>query len=77
MKVDGIEIEWWDAKRFKNRTINIMSPNSPTAVIHVPDDIILCDCCNSSIAEFPVAVWDGRAYCKDCFSKYLEPNADK
>jgi formylmethanofuran dehydrogenase subunit E len=74
MKVDGIEIEWWNKDKFRNRTIEVLSPNSPKTVIDVQDDDILCDCCNSEIAEFPVAVWDGMAYCKDCYDRYLKPN---
>ena len=77
MKVEGIEIEWLEKERFKSRKIEIFSPNSPKTVIDVPDDDILCDCCNSSISDFPVAVWDGMAYCKECYEQYLKPNIDE
>lgn len=77
MKVEGIEIEWWEKEKFKNRKIEIFSSNSLETVIDVPDDDILCDCCNSAITDFPVAVWDDMAYCNDCFRKYLIPNIEK
>lgn len=75
MKVEGIEIEWWDKDKFKGRTIEICTPDAPKTTIDIPDNDILCDCCNSEITEFPVAVWDGMAYCKECLEKYLKPNA--
>jgi formylmethanofuran dehydrogenase subunit E len=74
MKVEGIEIEWWDKEKFKGRTIEICTPNEPKMIIDVPDNDILCDACNSEITLFPVAVWDGMAYCKECFEKYLKSN---
>lgn len=75
MKVDGIEIEWWEKERFKSRRIEIFSSNSSESVINVPIDDIFC--CNSPINDFPIAVWDGMAYCKNCFERYLEPNIKK
>jgi formylmethanofuran dehydrogenase subunit E len=75
MKVEGIEIEWWDKDKFKGRTIEICTPDAPKTTIDVPNNDILCDACNSEISEFPVAVWDGMAYCKECLEKYLKPNA--
>lgn len=76
MKVDGIEVEWWEKDRFKNRTIEIVAPAGAGSTIDIPDDDILCDCCNSLITEFPVAVWECNAYCKACFEKYLKPYAE-
>ena len=76
MKVEGIEVEWWEKDRFKNRTIEIVALGSVGSMINVPDDDILCNCCNSLITDFPVAVWDGSAYCKECFEKYLKSNAE-
>lgn len=75
MKVEGIEIEWWDKDKFKGRTIEICTPDAPKTKIDVSDNDILCDACNSEITEFPVAVWYGMAYCKECLEKYLKPNA--
>ena len=75
MRVEGIEIEWWDKEKFKNRAMAIITPDDITR-INVPDNEIVCDCCNSDITEFPVAVWDGMVYCKECFDKYLKPNAE-
>jgi formylmethanofuran dehydrogenase subunit E len=75
MKVEGIEIEWWDKEKFKGRTIEICTPDTPKTTIDIPDNDILCDACNSEITEFPVAVWHGMAYCKECFEKYLKSNA--
>jgi len=76
MKVEGIEVEWWEKDRFKNRTIEIVAPTGVGSTIDVPDNDILCDCCNSEITDFPVAVWNDSAYCKECFEKYLKPNAE-
>ena len=76
MKVEGIEIEWWDREKFKGRKIEIFSAPDCNEIIDIPDDEILCDCCNSEITEFPVVVWDGRAYCKKCYQEYLEPNIE-
>ncbi len=76
MKVEGIEIEWWDKDKFKGRNIEIYCPDGSAAAIEVPDTDILCDCCNSSITYFPVAVWNGMAYCKMCFEEYLKPYAE-
>ena len=75
MKVEGIEIEWWDKDKFKGRTIEICTPDAPKTTIDIPNNDILCDTCNSEITEFPVAVWGGMAYCKECLEKYLKPNA--
>jgi|GEM_PF-3178989 len=75
MKVEGIEIEWWNKDKFQGRTIEVYATGTDKAIIDVPDCNILCDCCNSEITEFPVAVWDGMAYCKECFERYLKPGA--
>jgi formylmethanofuran dehydrogenase subunit E len=75
MKVEGIEIEWWSKEKFQGRTIEIHTSVDNKTTIDVPDNDIICDCCNSEITEFPVAVWDGIAYCKECFEKYLKPEA--
>jgi len=75
MKVEGIEIEWWSKDKFHDRTIEVYATGTDKATINVPDCDILCDCCNSEITEFPVAVWDGMAYCKECFERYLKPGA--
>ena len=75
MKVKGIDIEWWNREKFQGRTIEVYATGTDKTTIDVPDCDILCDCCNSEITEFPVAVWDGMAYCRQCFERYLKPEA--
>jgi lipopolysaccharide biosynthesis glycosyltransferase len=74
MKVEGIEVERWNKERFQGRTIEVYATASEKTTINVPDSDILCDYYNSEIKEFPVAVWDCMAYCKECYEKYLKPN---
>lgn len=63
--------EFWDKERFKNRSLKIMG--GPKIVsIPVPDDVILCDFCNTQITEFPVAVYLGNALCSKCFRELKE-----
>lgn len=65
------DLEFWDKKRFKNRSIDIMG--GPEVVsIPVPDDAILCDFCNTKITEFPVPVYLGNALCPKCFRELKE-----
>ena len=76
MKVEGIEIEWWNKEKFHNRVIEIHASAEKKTTIDIPDCDILCDCCNTEITEFPVAVWGGMAYCGACFERYLKPEAE-
>ena len=68
-KIEGLE--FWDEERFKNRSLKIMG--GPEVVfIPVPDDVILCDFCNTQITKFPVAVYLGNALCQKCFRELKE-----
>jgi len=72
-KIEGLE--FWDKERFKNRSIKILG--GPEAVsISIPDDVVLCDFCNTQITEFPVPVYLGNALCSKCF-KELKENIEK
>ena len=65
------DLEFWDKKRFKNRSLKIMG--GPEIVsIPVPDDAILCDFCNTQITEFPVPVYLGSALCQKCLAELKE-----
>ena len=66
---EGIEdLEFWDKEKFRDRSLKIMG--GPEIVsIPVPDDVILCDFCNTQITEFPVPVYLGNALCPKCFKE--------
>ena len=62
------DLEFWGKERFKNRSLKVMG--GPEVVsIPVPDDVIVCDFCNSQIKEFPVPVYLGNALCQKCFKE--------
>lgn len=67
--VDGeATVQWWSKEDFKNRVTTVISPTS-SATIPIPDDVVLCDFCNTRITEFPVpVVWGTHALCKKCFN---------
>ena len=65
------DLEFWDKERFKNRSLDIIG--GPEVVsIPVPDDVIVCDFCNSQISEFPVPVYLGSALCQKCLAELKE-----
>lgn len=69
-------IEWWDEEKFRNRVTEIYSPGSYRR-IPIPDNVILCDFCNTRITEFPVAVMRGtHALCKECFESLKKEGGD-
>jgi hypothetical protein len=70
-KKDFEHLEFWDKERFKNRSLKIMG--GPEVIsIPVPDDVILCDFCNTQITGFPVPVYLGNALCSKCFKELKE-----
>ncbi len=68
-KIEGLQ--FWEKERFKNRSIKIQFGDE-VDTIPVPDDVVVCDFCNSEITEFPVPVYLGNALCQKCFQKIKE-----
>jgi len=65
------DLEFWGEEKFKNRSLKIMG--GPEVVsIPAPDDLIVCDFCNSLITEFPVPIYLGNALCPKCFKELKE-----
>jgi len=63
------KVEWWPKEKFRNRATEIFAAETYDR-IPIPDDVILCDFCNSEIEEFPVpVVWGTHAVCSDCLDK--------
>ena len=65
------DLEFWGKERFKNRSIKIRFGNEIDA-IPIPDDVIVCDFCNTQIIDFPVPVYLGHALCQKCFKELKE-----
>ncbi len=70
------DLEFWDKEKFQNRSLNIWGGPKEVISIPVPDDVILCDACNTEITESPVPVYLGNALCPKCFRE-LERNIKK
>lgn len=82
-KLDGpVPFEWWDKEDFHNRNTVVYGGDSatdfikgvptrelvPDMVIPIPDDVVLCDFCNTNINSYPVPVMSGYALCPACFN---------
>lgn len=72
-KLDGPQpFEFWDREDFEGRVTRIISQASVYSTV-VPDDLILCDFCNTDIKEFPVPVFRGsKALCQPCFKNIVK-----
>jgi len=55
-------------ERLENRSVKIMG-GLEVISIPVPNDVILCDFCNTQITEFSVPIYLGNALCPKCFKE--------
>ena len=58
-------VEWWSKERFQGRDTKLISATRYKR-IPIPDNVVLCDFCNTRITEFPVPVVGTYALCKTC-----------
>lgn len=75
-KLDGYQPFWFYEKDdFKGRVTKFYTGQLGNMQLEkatpIPDDYIVCDFCSTSITEFPVPVFHGKALCPKCFKRVI------